>query len=110
MLSAPGRSQSDNGSQGSFDGNLLRVLWSSHVLGDTYHVEVRMAVFSPAGQRLTAPDAAPLAAWGTAEGHYLGGFAFDAARNQGLAVWNTWRNIASRLTVFGEGGLFSGDF
>jgi hypothetical protein len=110
VLSAPGRSQSDNGSQASFDGNLLRILWSSHVLGDTYHVEVRMAVFSQSGQRLTAPDAAPLAAWGPAEGHYLGGFAFDAARNQGLAVWNTWRNIASRLTVDGEGALFSGDF
>ncbi|HEX4962523.1 MAG TPA: hypothetical protein VF173_16935 [Thermoanaerobaculia bacterium] len=108
-LSVPGRSQSDNGSHGSFDGGRLRILWSSHVLGDAFHVEVRLAVFDKNGKRLTAPDAPPFVAWSSGEGHYSGGFAFDAKRNQGLAVWNTWRNLSQELGVIPEGALFSGN-
>ncbi|MFL6237001.1 MAG: hypothetical protein ACJ76N_27980 [Thermoanaerobaculia bacterium] len=111
-LSAPNRNQADFGSQGSFDGDRLRILWSSHVLGNGLHVEIRIAVFDPAGRRLTAPDAPPLVAWGTDEARYFGGFAFDTGRNQGLVVWNDWLLLTTPTRTVGinaEGGLFSGD-
>ena len=113
MLSAPGRFQADSNSQGSFDGDRLRILWSSHVLGSGgLHVEIRIAVFDPAGRRLTPSDAPPLVAWGDDEARYLGGFAFDAARSQGLVVWNDWLLATTPTRSVGintQGGLFSGD-
>jgi hypothetical protein len=109
VLSAPDRFQTDGNSQASFDDGRLRVLWTSHVLGNPFHVEVRIAVFDRAGRRLSAPDAGPLAPWGPGEFHYFEGFAFDPERNQGLAVWNTWRAQASFLAINAEGALFSGD-
>ena len=113
VLSAPGRIQADSNSQGSFDGDRLRILWSSHVLGSGgLQVEIRIAVFDPAGRRLTPPDAPPLVAWGDDEARYLGGFAFDAARSQGLVVWNDWLLVttpARSVGINAQGGLFSGD-
>jgi hypothetical protein len=111
-LSAPNRSQADFGSQGSFDGDRLRILWSSHVLGNPLHVEIRIAVFDLAGRRLTAPDAPPLVAWGADEARYFGGFAFDAVRSQGVAAWNDWHLFTTStrtLEINAEGALFSGD-
>jgi hypothetical protein len=105
VLSAPGRFQQDLNSQASFDGDRLRVLWSSHVLGSGAHIEVRIALFDRTGKRLSAPGNPPLVD-GTAGRHYFAGFAFDAARDQGLAVWNL---LASDLPYTVEGALFSGD-
>jgi hypothetical protein len=107
-LSAPNRYQFDSGSQASFDGGRLRILWTSHVLGSPYTTEVRIAVFDRAGRRLSAPDAAPLAPWGPGGFHAFEGFAFDPERNQGLAVWSTWYGQAYP-TINAEGALFSGD-
>ncbi len=113
VLSAPGRSQADFSSQGSFDGDRLRILWSSHVFGSRgLYVEIRIAVFDPAGRRLTPQDAPPLVAWGADEARYHGGFAFDAGRNQGLVVWNDWLLLSASTNAVGinaQGGLFSGD-
>jgi hypothetical protein len=113
MLSAPGRFQMDFSSQGSFDGDRLRILWSSHVLGGGgLQVEIRIAVFDPAGRRLTPPAAPPLVAWGPGEGRYHGGFAFDATRNQGLVVWSDWFRLTTppnSVGVNSQGGLFNGD-
>lgn len=113
VLSAPGRFQMDLSSQGSFDGDRLRILWSSHVFGGGgFQVEIRIAVFDSAGRRLTPPAAPPLVAWGANEGRYHAGFAFDATRNQGLVVWNDWLLLTAPTRTEGinaQGGLFSGD-
>jgi hypothetical protein len=109
-LSVPNRAQFDYRSQGSFDGDRLRILWTSHALGDNLHLEVRIAVFDRYGHRLTPPDAPPLAAWGPGEGRVFEGFAFDAARDQGLAVWDTLRSASPQsLDIRLEGALFGGE-
>jgi hypothetical protein len=109
-LSVPNRGQADFGSQGSFDGDRLRILWSSHVLGNNLHVETRIAVFDRDGRRLTALDAPPLVAWGINEARYFSGFAFDAERSQGLVVWNDWLLLTpTTVGINAEGALFSGD-
>jgi hypothetical protein len=104
VLSAPGRFQQDAGSQASFDGDRLRVLWSSHVLGSGAHIEVRIALFDRTGKRLSAPGNPPLVA-ATAGRHYFAGFDFDPDRDQGLAVWNL---LAGDLPYTVGGALFSG--
>jgi len=106
VLSAPGRFQADFNSQASFDGDRLRVLWGSHLLGDPLHLEVRIALFDRAGKRLSAPDNAPLATWSADAGPSFAGFAFDPERDQGLAVWNLQRRQLPWVTA---GALFSGD-
>lgn len=109
-LSVANRGQFDYRSQGSFDGDRLRILWTSHVLDNSFHEEVRIAVFGPNGARLTPLNAPPLAAWSPGEARIFEGFAFDAARDQGLAIWDTERLASPQsLDVRLEGALFGGD-
>jgi hypothetical protein len=107
VLSVPNRDQQDGQSQGSFDDGRLRILWNSRGVFESFHAEVRIAVFDAASRRLTAPDAPPFAAGVATGGHYLSGFAFDAKRQQGLALWNDYTS-ADGLTA-PAGALFGGD-
>ncbi len=106
VISAPGRLQADFNSRASFDGGRLRVLWGSHLLGNPFHLEVRIALFDRAGRRLSAADAPPLATGSDTEGPSFSGFAFDPTRDQGLAVWLLSRQS---LPSVAAGALFSGD-
>ena len=99
--------QQDFGSQGSFDGDRLRILWSSRGVFESFPTEVRMAVFDGTGQRLTPPDAPPLAGGTAGKGHTFAGFLFDLRRNQGLALWTDY-SLPDFLSA-PAGGLFSGD-
>ena len=107
VLSVPDRIQQDYGSQGSFDGGRLRILWTSQGIFNAFTAQVRIAVFEPDGRRLTAPGAAPLMPGDAQGGHFFAGFAFDAARNQGMAIWNDY-SIPDFLTG-PAGALFGGD-
>jgi hypothetical protein len=98
--------QQDFGSQDSFDGDRLRILWSSRGVFESFPTEVRMAVFDGTGQRLTPADAPPLVGETAGKGHTFAGFLFDVRRNQGLALWTDY--TLSDFLSAPAGALFSG--
>lgn len=68
---------------GSFDDGLLRVAWSQRIHGTSTGLDIRLAVFNPAGRRLSGS-----LALSTAPGdQQLHGFVFDPRSGRGLLVW-----------------------
>jgi hypothetical protein len=109
VLSARNRAQVDSGSQVSFDAGRLRILWTSHLQGETFGTEVRIAVFDRNGRRLTARDAPPLVAAGALEAQVFAGFAFDRERDRGLVLWGSFDGPLASPAYRLVGALVSGD-
>jgi hypothetical protein len=89
-----GPTPNDWGAYGSFDQGRLRIAWIHQRQNGTWTMDVYYVIYDLDGFRLL--DATPLTT--AQDGQFLRGFAFDAARAQGFAVWEdrrkgTWEDL-----------------